>query len=69
MAAARRAPNEPSWRDITATARGKLIFRLADLIETHAQTIGEVETTDSGKLAKETVAQTRYVARRFLNLI
>lgn len=62
VAAARRALNAPSWRDITATARGKLIFRLADLIETHAQTIGEVETTDSGKLAKETVAQTRYVA-------
>lgn len=62
VAAARRALDDPAWRDITATARGRLIYRLADLIEAHAQTIGEVETTDSGKLAAETVAQTRYVA-------
>ena len=50
------------WRDLTATARGKLLYRLADLIEDHAQTLGEIETKDSGKLSTETISQSRYVA-------
>lgn len=58
---ARAALDNPLWRDITQTARGKLLYKLADLIEQSAETIGRVETTDSGKLATETVAQTRYV--------
>ena len=47
---------------MTQTNRGKLLFRLADLIEKKADHIGRVETTDSGKLASETMAQTGYVA-------
>jgi acyl-CoA reductase-like NAD-dependent aldehyde dehydrogenase len=61
VSAAKRALDDPAWRDITQTARGKLLYRLADLIEQNAELIGRVETRDSGKLAKETVAQTRYV--------
>ncbi|MEM6354671.1 MAG: aldehyde dehydrogenase [Pseudomonadota bacterium] len=61
VAAAARALEDPDWRGMTQTARGKLLYRLAELIETHAERIGRVETTDSGKLAAETVAQTRYV--------
>lgn len=59
--AARRALTDPAWRDLSQTARGKLLARLAELIEANAETIGRVETADSGKLAAETVAQTRYV--------
>ena len=59
--AAKRAINDPAWRDITPTARGKLIYRLAELMEENAEKIGMVETTDSGKLAAETVGQCRYV--------
>ncbi len=62
IAAARRALNAGPWPAMTATARGKLIFRLAELIEANAKKIGETETTDSGKLAAETVSQTGYVA-------
>jgi len=62
VAAARRALDDPAWRDLTQTARGKLIFRLADLIEKHADAIGRVESRDSGKLAIETVGQCKYVA-------
>ncbi len=58
---AKAALDNPLWRDITQTARGRLLYKLADLIEHSAETIGRVETTDSGKLATETVAQTRYV--------
>ena len=60
--AARRALDDPAWRDMTQTARGKLLYRLADLVEAHAQEIGRIETTDSGKLLAETASQTGYVA-------
>ena len=62
VAAATRALHEPSWRDLTPSARGRLLYRLADLIAERAETLGRIETRDSGKLAGETVAQTRYVA-------
>ena len=61
VAAARRVLDAPAWRDMTQTQRGKLLYRLADLIEENARHLGEVETTDSGKLLAETAAQTAYV--------
>ncbi|MEL6531484.1 MAG: aldehyde dehydrogenase family protein, partial [Pseudomonadota bacterium] len=62
VAAARRALGDPAWRDLSATGRGKLLYRLADLIAEHAQEIGRIETVDSGKLLAETASQTAYVA-------
>ena len=62
IAAARRALSDPAWRDISQTARGKLLSRLADLVEKNAARLGEIETTDSGKLLAETASQTAYVA-------
>ncbi|MGD2006613.1 MAG: aldehyde dehydrogenase [Pseudomonadales bacterium] len=61
VTAARRALQDPVWRDMTATQRGKLLYQLAELIERDAQKIGEIETTDSGKLLAETRAQSAYV--------
>ncbi len=62
VAAARRALQEGAWKTMTATARGKLLWRLGDLIEGEADKLAKIETADSGKLAAETTAQTRYVA-------
>ncbi|MEM9032722.1 MAG: aldehyde dehydrogenase [Pseudomonadota bacterium] len=62
VAAARRAFADPAWRDLSQTARGKLLYRLADLVERDAGEFGRLETTDSGKLLAETATQTRYVA-------
>jgi len=62
VAAARAALDDPAWRDLSATQRGKLLYRLADLVELNAEQLGRTETTDSGKLAAETLAQTGYVA-------
>ncbi len=62
VGAARAALDDPAWRDMTQTARGKLLYRLADLIADSAAHLGSIETTDSGKLAAETRAQTGYVA-------
>lgn len=61
VSAARRALNEPAWRDMTQTQRGKLLYRLAELIEEKAAEIGRIETTDSGKLLAETASQSAYV--------
>ncbi|WP_136442155.1 aldehyde dehydrogenase [Pacificoceanicola onchidii] len=61
ISAARRALSDPAWRDLTQTQRGKLLYRLAELVEENARHIGEIETTDSGKLLAETASQTGYV--------
>ncbi len=61
VAAARRALHDGPWATMTATARGKLLYRLADLVVENAERLGDIETTDSGKLARETRAQTAYV--------
>ena len=65
VGAARRVLDDPTWRDMTQTQRGKLLYRLAELIEEHAQEIGRVETTDSGKLLAETAMQSAYVGDYF----
>ena len=54
------------WAEMNATQRGKLLRRLADLILEHATALGDLETIDSGKLAKETRSQTGYVADYYL---
>ena len=59
--AARRALNEGPWPAMTATQRGKLLYRLAELVEANTQKLGEYETMDSGKLLAETQMQTGYV--------
>ncbi|WP_299412556.1 aldehyde dehydrogenase [uncultured Sulfitobacter sp.] len=61
VAAARRVLDDPAWRDMTQTQRGKLLYRLGDLIAEHAAELGQLETTDSGKLLAETASQTGYV--------
>lgn len=60
--AARRALWSSSWTSMTATARGKLLYRLADLIQQHASYLAELETRDTGKIIRETSAQIAYVA-------
>ena len=62
IVAARRALNEGPWSTMTATQRGKLLYKLADLVEQNAGKLGKYETTDSGKLLAETQMQTGYVA-------
>jgi len=62
VAAAQRALNEGPWAAMTATQRGKMLHKLGDLIAQNSQHLGEIETIDSGKLAKETRAQTGYVS-------
>ena len=67
--AAKNALDQPSWKSIAASDRGKLLYKLADLIEENAENIGRIETLDSGKLLAETVSQTKYVSEYYLSLI
>lgn len=62
VSAAARAFRSGPWPGLTATARGKLLFRLADLVAANAATLAEIETRDTGKILRETSAQIAYVA-------
>lgn len=63
--AAHRAFDDPSWAGLTASARGKLLHRLADLVAQHAPRLAELETRDTGKIIRETRAQIGYVAEYY----
>lgn len=62
VAAASRALKQGPWAEMNATQRGKLLRKLGDLISTKVKQLGDIETIDSGKLAKETHGQTGYVS-------
>ena len=62
VSAADRALHDPSWAGLTATRRGKLLYRLGDLVAEHAGRLAELETRDTGKIIRETRAQIGYVA-------
>ena len=63
--AAARAFADASWAGLTASERGRLLFRLSELIAQHAPRLAEIEQRDNGKLAAEVVAQVRYLADYF----
>ncbi|MER9430255.1 aldehyde dehydrogenase [Mesorhizobium sp. M0408] len=59
--AAHRALGSGTWPAMTATARGKLLVRLGDLVVANADRLAELETRDTGKIIRETRAQIAYV--------
>src|SRR5581483_8835700 len=63
--AAWRAFDKGPWPAMTQTARGKLMRRIAGLIEKHAQHLAEIEVRDNGKLMSEMHAQTKYLPEWF----
>ncbi|CAB3655238.1 aldehyde dehydrogenase [Paraburkholderia rhynchosiae] len=63
--AASRALTDPGWAGITASARGKLLYRLAELLEKAAPRLAEIETNDTGKIIRETSSQIAYVAEYY----
>ncbi|RVI79744.1 aldehyde dehydrogenase [Sinorhizobium meliloti] len=60
--AAHKALYAGAWPKLTATQRGKLLYKLADLVTANAQKLAELETRDTGKIIRETSAQIAYVA-------
>lgn len=60
--AAKGAFESSDWADIRPTQRGKLLVRLAEVIERDSMRLGELEVRDNGKLIAEMAAQTKYLA-------
>jgi aldehyde dehydrogenase (NAD+) len=63
--AARTAFEDPGWRQLTATGRGRLLTRFGDLLAEHADELAELESLDNGKLINEMLAQLRYMPEWF----
>ncbi len=53
VTAAARAFEDPSWRDLSQTRRGRLLRRLGDLVGENAEELARMETLDNGKLLRE----------------
>ncbi|MFD5296675.1 aldehyde dehydrogenase [Streptomyces mutabilis] len=53
MTAAHRAFEDPHWRNLSQTRRGRLLRRLGDLIAENAEELARAETLDNGKLLRE----------------
>jgi acyl-CoA reductase-like NAD-dependent aldehyde dehydrogenase len=57
--AARKAFDDPSgpWRKMSASERGRLLWKIGDLVEQHIDELAELETLDNGK----PIFESRYV--------
>ncbi len=64
VAAARRA-YDTHWSKTLPGARVRMMNALADLIDTNAERLAVLETTDNGKVIRETSNQMGYAARLF----
>ena len=60
--AAKVAFDDGEWGQMRPTQRGKLLVRLAEIIEREATRLGELEVRDNGTLGAEMGAQTKYLA-------
>ncbi|MGV3466493.1 MAG: aldehyde dehydrogenase family protein, partial [Heyndrickxia sp.] len=52
--AARNAFDEGKWSKMSAAARSRLMYKLADLMEQHKDALAQLETLDNGKPISET---------------
>ena len=59
--AAHKAFTTGDWPTLTATQRGALLRRLADLLTENADRLAEIEVRDNGKLIAEMSAQMKYM--------
>lgn len=50
VASARASFEETRWRGMTPSARGRLLWKVGDLIDQHADALAELETLDQGKI-------------------
>lgn len=58
-----RTTFDETWSKTPGVERAKLMMRLADLLEGSAERMGRLETTDNGKIIRETTAQMVFAAR------
>src|SRR5690606_21315598 len=63
--AAARAAFTNTWGKMPGVERGKLMLRLAELLEAEADAMAVLETTDNGKVIRETKPQMIFAARQY----
>lgn len=63
--AAHTALTDSAWAEMTASARGHLLHRLADAIAEHSAELAHTEVRDNGKLFAEMSGQTAYIPEWF----
>jgi aldehyde dehydrogenase (NAD+) len=51
--AARKALKDPSWKNLSSSDRGRLLFKLADLVHENAHTLATIETWDNGECSSK----------------
>src|SRR4029077_4373204 len=54
-----------SWRRVSGLRRAELLNRLASLIERDADSLAVIESSDNGKIIRETKVQMRFAARNY----
>ncbi len=59
--AAQAAFTGSSWRSLTATRRGRLVMKWADLVAANGERLARIETEQNGKLLGEMTAQFRVI--------
>ena len=53
------------WPTLNASARGKLLYKLADLMAADVDVLAELETKDTGKIRRETRAVILYISEYY----
>lgn len=62
---AHAALTQGAWPAMRAGQRGKLLYKLADLMVANVDVLAEIETRDTGKIRRETHAQITYIAEYY----
>lgn len=62
---AAREAFDGGWKDTNGLTRATLMQRLADLLESQTERMALLETTDNGKVIRETRVQMRFAARNY----
>jgi aldehyde dehydrogenase (NAD+) len=62
---AARDTYQRTWSRINGYERGRLMLKLADLLQNDAERMGRLESTDNGKIIRETQVQMGLAARQY----
>jgi acyl-CoA reductase-like NAD-dependent aldehyde dehydrogenase len=62
---AARTTYETLWRKTTGVQRANLLYKLADLVEKQVDRLSMLESTDNGKVVRETKNQVLFAARQY----
>jgi acyl-CoA reductase-like NAD-dependent aldehyde dehydrogenase len=54
-----------TWKHVNGVTRGNLMMKLADLIDQNAEELARLESTDNGKIIRETKTQMHFSARNY----